>query len=397
MRAAISPGTIILSLACIAAPLRNAGCEVRILDLNLERKPEPALRDALTVFRPEYIGFTFTTAIFHLAQRYAKVARAVLPTARLVCGGPHATHLAEEVLQQTEFDIVVRGEGDETIVDIVTGKDLGKIPGIVFKDGDRITRTLPRAMIPEIDTLPFPALDLYDVRRYVHPKIVAKRNPVASMETSRGCYAACTFCDKRRSKYRVKSAERVVDEMKHILSLGFREIHLVDDMFTADLRRAKEICRSIIRSGLDVSWYPRGGIRVDRVDEEIFVLMKQAGVWHVAFGVESGVQEVLDAVQKQITPDKIRRAITLARKAGLETEGYFMLGLPGDTAETIEETVRFSTSLDLDYAKYAITVPLPGTPLFDDWDRAGVIKTKDWSKLQFERVPALGAEWRSIA
>jgi radical SAM superfamily enzyme YgiQ (UPF0313 family) len=185
----------------------------------------------------------------------------------------------------------------------------------------------------------------------------------------------------------VKSADRIVAEMEYALSLGYREIHLVDDMFTASLKRAKEVCRQIINRKLDISWYPRGGIRVDGVDQEIFDLMKRAGVWHIPFGIESGDQQVLNQAQKGVTLEEVRGAVRMAKKAGLETEGYFMFGLEGETEQSMRETIAFSLSLDLDYAKFAIMIPLPGSILFKQWDQRGVIRTKDWTKYTFATPP----------
>ena len=242
-------------------------------------------------------------------------------------------------------------------------------------------------MITDLDSIPFPALDLYDAPRYTHPRFMARRNPVAYMETSRGCYGACIFCNARRTKLRRKSVGRVIEEMKYILSLGFREIHLADDLFTADLKRVKEICRAIIDSKLDISWYPRAGIRVDHVDRELFELMKRAGVWSVPFGIESGNEQILKRIGKNITLEQVRRAVGLARSVGLTTQGYFMVGHPDETEQTVMQTIKFSQSIGLDYAKFTINTPLPGTPLFDEWDRAGIIKTKDWSKYNFHTPP----------
>jgi radical SAM superfamily enzyme YgiQ (UPF0313 family) len=207
------------------------------------------------------------------------------------------------------------------------------------------------------------------------------------METSRGCFGGCTFCESRRTKYRAKSADRIVAEMEYALSLGYREIHVVDDLFTANLKRAKEVCRQIINRKLDISWYPRGGIRVDGVDQEIFDLMKRAGVWHIPFGIESGNQHVLDKAQKEVTLEEVRSAVRMAKKAGLETEGYFMFGLEGETEQSMKDTIDFSLSLDLDYAKFAITIPLPGSVLFKNWDQRGLIRTKDWTKYTFSKPP----------
>jgi radical SAM superfamily enzyme YgiQ (UPF0313 family) len=388
VKAAVSPTTIIMSFATIAPAVRELGCEVKILDLNLGTDPATQFKNELQEFRPGFIGFTFTTAIFHLAQRYAAAAREILPGTTLIAGGPHANVLPEEVLNRTEVDIVVRGEGDFALAEIVSGKSLDNILGLVYKEDGEIFRTAARPNIPHLDTLPYPALDLYDVRRYNAPKFMARRSPVASMETSRGCYGACKFCSSRITKFRVKSVDRVLKEMEYTLSLGFNEIHLVDDMFTADIKRVKAVCRAIIENKMDISWYPRGGIRVDHIDEEMFHLMKEAGVWNVAFGIESGNQQILNNIRKDITLDEIRNAIKLAKKAKLGTDGYFMLGHPGETEATIKETISFARSLDLDFAKFTINIPLPGTPQFDEWEQAGVIKTRDWTKYTFHTPPS---------
>lgn len=388
VKAAVSPTTIIMSLATIASAVRQLGCKIRILDLNLAKNPLQRFHRELQEFQPGFIGFTFTTAIFHLAQRYAGVARESIPAIKIIGGGPHASILPEEVLTRAPFDIVVQGEGDFTLAEIVSGRKLDEIFGICYRVEDQIVKNPPRPNIPDLDQLPLPSLDLYEVKKYKHPQFIARRSPVASMETSRGCYGACKFCSSRFTKFRVKSVERVVDEMQYILSLGFKEIHLVDDMFTADIKRVKAICQTILDRRLVVSWYPRGGIRVDHVDQEMFHMMKAAGVWSVAYGIESGNQQILDRIGKRITLEQVRHAIKLAKNASLSVDGYFMLGHPGETEETIKETIKFSTSLDLDYAKYAINIPLPGTPQFDEWEKAGVIKTRDWTKYTFSTPPS---------
>ena len=387
IRGAVAPGTIILSLAAVAPAVRQLGFKVKLLDLNLEPRPKATYISELAEFRPAFIGFTFTTSIFHIARKYAEIAREVLPDVRIVCGGHHATLMPEEVLTGTDFDVVVRGEGDFTLGEIVSGKSYDQIPGITFKHEGRIVSTPARPLVFDLDEIPFPALDLYEVPRYRHPRFMAKRNPVAYMETSRGYYGACNFCNARRTKLRRKSVDRVIEEMKFVLSLGFREIHLADDLFTADLKRVKEICRAIIRNKLDISWYPRAGIRVDHVDRELFELMRRAGVWSVPFGIESGNEHILKRIGKNITLDQVRHAVGLANSVGLTTEGYFMVGHPDETEETMKQTIQFATSIGLTYAKFTISTPLPGTPLFDEWDRAGVIKTKDWSKYNFHTPP----------
>jgi len=385
VKAVVSKGIILLGLATVAAPLRKQGIKVKIIDLNLEMNPESILNKELKEFSPDYIGISITTPLFELAKFYAKIIKSQLKDVILIAGGPHPTVLPEDFLKETDFDIVVRGEGDETISEIVRGVKLEDIKGVSYKMNGKFFSNSKRELVSQLDNLDLPALDLYEIERYVHPRFMARRNPVASIETSRGCFGRCSFCNKSifEAKYRMKSPERVIEEMQYTLSLGFREIHIIDDLFTGELNRAKTICEMIIRRGIDLTWYPRGGLRVDRLDKELFALMKKSGCYRIPLGIESGNQQVLDKMNKMTTLDQARRAVHMAKDAGLEVEGYFMLGLPGETDKTIKDTLNFSLSLDLDYAKYAITVPLPGTPLFEEWDNAGYIKTHDWTKYNF--------------
>ena len=184
-------------------------------------------------------------------------------------------------------------------------------------------------------------------------------------------------------KFRPKSVKRVVDEIAYMLKAGFKEINFLDDTFSTDLNRAKLICEEIIRRGLKFPWHPLNGMRVDRVDSELFSLMKESGCYKVSFGIESGNQEILDRINKGIKLEQVIRAVKLAKKEGFETFGYFMLGLPGETESTMKETVRFAKKLKLDMAKFNITIPLPGTEIFKEWDEKGCIKTKDWAKYNF--------------
>lgn len=384
IKAGVNPGYMVLSYAAISGLLKEKKYKVRLIDLNASLSPKSDYINLLNKFRPDLIGFNITTPIFKKVDEYSKIARERLPGVKLIAGGPHVSVMPEDVLKTTCFNIAVIGEGDFSFQKIVDGENLKDIPGIAYWDGERIKQN-PGSLIKNLDDLPMPYMEIYDSENYHHPKVVSKRNPVASMETSRGCFAQCVFCNKSifGSKFRIKSEERVLEEMKYILSLGYREIHFVDDLFTANLLRAKRICERIIKEKLDVSWMPRGGIRVDVVDQELLHLLKKSGVSRVAFGIESGSQKVLDNCKKGITLSQVRSAVKMAKKAGLETEGYFMLGLPGETEETLQETIRFAQSLPIDFAKFAVTVPLPGTPLFEEWDALGAIKTKDWSQYTF--------------
>lgn len=390
VRSAISPGTPSLGLACIAAPLLEKGHDVRIVNLNLVEKPDEYLRSAIKVSRPDIVGITSTTPLIKNVYGITKLVKDMDRGIKVVAGGPHPSALPKDVLTESGIDCVVRGEGDFTFRSIVENGISGTTPNIAYKkDGGVVLSEKQDEFINDLDTLPFPAYELFDIKKYRQPLIASRTAPLGYIETSRGCYGRCVFCNKNihGSRMRMKSPGRVIEEMKRMLSLGFREIHIIDDIFTADMDRAYEICEMIIKNNLKFPWYPRGGIRVDRVNPGLLKIMKKAGCYRIPFGVESGSQRVIDAVKKGISLEQAMNAVAMAKKEGFETECYFMLGLPTETEDDIKKTIDFAIKLDPDYAKFAITIPLPGTRMFEDMEAKGQIKTKDWNKYNFSVSP----------
>ena len=385
-RGALSRGIPILGLACIAAPLVKAGNDVTILDLNLYDNPKQILTGKLKELKPDVIGLTATTAVVHKIVDIAKTVREMLPGVTIVAGGPHPTAVPEDLLKNSDIDIVVSGEGDRIFKCIVESQNLKEIPNIYYKDNGQVAHSnILNDGIKDLDALEFPAYFLYDIPKYIMPKIFARKSPLAAMETSRGCYSHCVYCNKNIHGYKLrqKSPGRVVDEMEYLLKLGFNEIHIIDDVFTADMKRAYDICEEILRRGLRFPWYPRGGIRVDRVNKELLAIMKRAGCYRIPFGIESGSQRVIDVVKKRITLEQAENAVRFAKEAGLEVECYFMIALPTETKEDILKSINFAKKLDPDYVKFAITLPFPGTEMFDEMMKSNRIKSFCWSDYKF--------------
>lgn len=390
VRAAVSPGTPPLGLACVAAGLLKAGHEVKLLDLNVSDDPERALETAVRDFAPQYAGITSTTPLIKKAYAIAAKLKALNHGIYVLAGGPHPSALPEDVLRESRIDCVVRGEGDFVFGRVIEEGPNPEIPNIFYKQAGGITAAKTQGALSEnLDALPFPAYTLLDSSKYHQPRLAARKSPLAYMETSRGCYARCVFCNKNICGFRLrmKSPSRVVDEMEHLLGLGYKEIHIIDDIFTADMARAEAVCAEIMKRGLVFPWYPRGGIRVDRVNPGLLAAMKNAGCYRIPFGVESGSQRVIDVVNKKITLEQAERAVKMAKEAGLETECYFMLALPTETEEDMRKSIAFAVKLDPDYAKFAVTIPLPGTPMFDKMLSEGRLKTFDWSKYNFSTPP----------
>lgn len=360
-----------LNLAILAGGLRREGHDVVIWDR--EARPRLDIEAALRLERPDMVGITFRTPLFPQARELARIARRVCPDAMVVAGGVHASTRPLETVTRAPFHVAVRGEGDNAITALASGASFETIPGLTWADGE----TPVGPLIDDLDDLPFGAWDLFDLRRYRQESLVARWTPVADLESSRGCKARCVYCTKGvfGSAYRTKSPMRFVDELEHARDHGFVGFNLVDDSFTTKTSRAVAICEEILRRDLKMPWTCTNGLRVANVNEDFFRLAKAAGCYLVAFGFESGSNQVLKRIKKGATVQQAARAVGWARKYDLTVLGYFMVGLPGETATTIQETAEFAASLDVDFAKFSITMPLPGTPLYDEW--AGNIRDQE--------------------
>jgi len=384
------PHSPVLSLATVAAGLLRAGFPVRIFDFNRAKNLESEFRLVLREFVPDFVGTTFTTPLWAEAAWISGLVREEAPKAVLLAGGPHASALPEETLRESDFSAAVTGEGDFSLAEFLRAGGRPGIPGIVCKNGEKIFFSGPRELIPNLDDLPLPAWELFEIQAYRTSYLLARRNPTGWLETSRGCVQTCRYCSKSvfGRRFRTKSPERVVEEMARMLKLGFREIHIADDNFCADSDRVLKICDLIGKSGLDLSWAPVTGVRVDCLDRELLAAMKRSGCYRIYVGVESGDQKVLDQNQKGIELDEVRRVVRCCQELDLEIFGFFMLGLPGETEESLRETIRFARSLDFDLVKATFTIPIPGSELFAELQKGGRLKGKSWPDFNYYQVPS---------
>ncbi|MBS3139317.1 radical SAM protein [Candidatus Woesearchaeota archaeon] len=376
-----------ISTAALGAALLQDSNAVKILDLSVyKEKHLEVLKRTLVEFSPEFVGVTFTTPLYAEALTIAEEVKKHDGKIIIIAGGVHASALPEETLKESKFDIIVMGEGDRTIVEIANTADLSKVEGICYRASTgRLLRNKPRELVKDLDELPYPAWHLYDLNKYHASYLTSRKNPVGAIETSRGCVFGCTYCNKDifGRRFRFKSPARVVDEMEYMLKCGFREIHIWDDNFVTNIARAKEICRLLIQRKFKAPWCLACGIRVDCVDEEFLQMAKKAGCYSVYFGVETGNEEIHKRINKGIHIPQIIKAFEMAKKTGLETIGFFMFGLPGETEKTMWETINLAKKLEPDYAKVTILVPFPSTPIYAEMEAKGQIKTKDWSKYNF--------------
>ena len=386
-----------LNVAVLAGSLRSGGHEVQALDLQVETDHEAAIRQAVLSWRPDLVGISFKTPLYNQARRIAALVRRLAPAVLLVGGGVHATNYPQECLAETDMDVIVIGEGDYTITRLADAVPLSEIEGIAYKQDGRIVvnRNLnnsansnPRQHRRDLDGLPYPDWEVFDLKKYAGiSRLFYDAAPVGFVETSRGCPARCVFCSKGvyDSTWRYKSPQRVVDEIERMLDYGFREIEIVDDAFTTDLSRAVAVCEEILRRKLKFPWCCRNGLRVSDVSPEFFRIARKAGLHLVAFGFETGNRGLLAEMRKGATLERGRQATRWARQCGITVMGYFLMGLPGETEQTLRETIDYACSLGVDFVKYNLVIPLPGTRLHDMWkDR---IQVAHWDQYNFH-LPA---------
>lgn len=371
-----------LNLLYLAGVLRKAGHEVRILDLYAEPRLPAAELAAMTAFRPELAGFATYPGSIDEVYRLTAALRSALPKTFIVLGGLYASYLPEIALSQCPADAVVLGEGEATLKQLAAalgaGGELAKVSGLCYRRHGTVFRSAPRAPLPNLDALPWPAYDLINFDAYrLPPTRAVTRGRVSSVLTMRGCNFSCSFCSHHYGYFchiRARKPEDVVEEMRHVARMyKVREFRIEDCAFTADPARAKRICALLLQRLPGIAW--NCDVRADTASDGLFFAMREAGCRRVFIGVETGSQKLLGQLgaNKDIRLDQVRAAVRLAKKHGLRVNCSFVLGLPGETRETAQESLDFALELDPDYAMFAVLMPVVGSRLFDQAVKEGKI------------------------
>ena len=376
----------VIGLAYIAAVLEQDGHEVRAIDQFANQMSIDQMMGELGRFRPEVLGVSMLTPSAPVAEAIAARARELLPGITVVAGNVHADIFYETILRSSEIDFVVHGEGEYTMRDLVRAleggaSDFSDIDGISYLDQGAVFKTPDRPVIADLDALPYPAWYLFPYNRYGMLPFADLAKPSLSMTGSRGCPYRCEFCSLlyTGSNYRKRDPIKVVDEFEWLHErFGVRQVGFVDPIFPLNKDILFEFCEEVMRRDLHKKVVWLSETRVDRLDRESLAIMRASGCRRILLGLESGVDLLLENVNKTFTTETTRKAVTMAREAGIETVGLFMIGLPGETAELSRQTIDFAKSLDIDFAKFAITVPFPGSQMFEDLHREGRMDRDDW-------------------
>ncbi len=412
------------SLAQLAAML-EPDYSVAVVDAIAERMSWTRFEEILREKAPKYYLTQATAPTLTNDMYGVMLARSI--GARTLAFGTHVTPMPTETMRDfPALDFVLRGEPELTLrelVDVLEGRqedrpdwvrklfegadpgwqpvpdkekepgspDLSRIKGLVWRDGNEIRRNIDRSFVRDLDELPVPLYDRLPLNEYRMPLM---KGPFCFVLTSRGCPAGCKYCIKHVSyqwSVRLLSPERILEELKILHTRGIRNIHMYADLFTVNREQVMGLCELILKEGLEIRWTCNS--RVDFVDEEMLQMMGKAGCWMISWGIESGNEMILRKAAKGADPKKAKQALLWARKAGIKNWGYFIIGLPGETVETIRQTIDLSKSLPLELALFHVAAPYPGTPFFfevveNGWFREG---TK-WEQVDMDKETVLQYE-----
>ena len=415
-----------VSLAQMAA-LLHPTYKLKIIDANAERMGWPEFIKELDKYQPRYYFTQVTAPTLENDMYGCFLAKA--RGAKTIAFGTHVTPIPRESLRPfPALDFVLVGEPDLTIRDLLDhlegrfderpdsirnlfekhdpqykpairedgSVDMHGIKGLAWRKGDEIMINFPRPFISDLDDMPIPMHELLPLQKYRMPLI---KGPFTFIVSSRGCPAGCTYCIKHVSyqySARLRSPALIMEELWQLKNLGINNIHMYADLFTVNRDQVMELCQRMIDEKINIRWTCNS--RVDYVDEEMLQLMGRAGNWLISWGIESGNEQILKHARKGAYPDKAKRALVWAKKAGIKNWGYFIIGLPGETEETIRQTIDFSKKLPLDIALFHVAAPYPGTPFFfevvqNGWFRKGT----RWEQVDMDKgtvldYPDLSAE-----
>jgi anaerobic magnesium-protoporphyrin IX monomethyl ester cyclase len=376
------PPFIPLGIGYLAAVLEKNGYDVNVIDCQALKLTLGEVENELRKRQPDVVGLTSTTLTYKSALKIINVAKKALPNCITVIGGPHVTFWDEEALQECpSLDVVVRREGETTMLELVQRLDAAKsfhdVIGTTCRKDGKTVKNPDRPYIKDLDDLPFPAVHLFPVEHFNK-----YGNIIFPVMTSRGCVYWCDFCTAVRMfgrKYRMRSPKKVVDELEFLCKkYGEKQYTFYDDAFTVNQARTEEICDEILRRGLKIKWDCE--TRVDMVSKDLLLKMKEAGCIAVWYGVEAGSEKVRDAMGKGISTNQTLNAFKWTKEAGLIAVASIILGFPGETKETAWESVKLLQRINPDEIGIYIATPYPGTPMYDYVKKMGWLKVYDFDK-----------------
>lgn len=371
-----------LDLMMISGYLEHCGLPVSIYDFNNTRMTFEDVRRTIIEEKPKIVVFSTSHTTIYDDLKIADIAKSVSKDILTVAIGTHIMALPEETLNSApNLDVAIYNEPEEVVLNLVKENYRpSTVKGIYYREGEQIKKNPPQPNIQNLETLGFPSHDKIPIQIY-HDSVV-KRRPLALVMAHRGCPGECIFCcSSFWSEYRTRTVPHVIEELKWVKQLGYKEVFWGDTRLTSDLKWAHELMDKMIENKINLPWltadHATSGIGQD---QELLKKMKRAGCHQIRMGLESSNLQILKNAKKWITPDKVAKTAAMIKKAGIEVMIFTIFGLPGETKETIAETIKFVKSMDVDYATMGIAQPRPGTLFFDYLVKNNYLKTRDWNK-----------------
>ncbi len=398
-----------IGLGYLASAIRKEH-DVRLVDCIKDNLTIDKFMTLLKEYNPAILGLQCYTFDLPFIRQALKAAKAFNRDIVTVIGGPHSSALPEATLKlEKDLDFLFVGEAERGFPQLVNKleelyrgglnlpcnglteagtKDFSGISGLGYRDSS-VIRINPNIIQEDLDGLGLPAWDLIKPQEYPESQHGAffKQFPIAPVMVTRGCPYPCTFCAGSLvsgKKIRRRSIDNVLGELKMLnKDFGIREFHIIDDNFTMDREYVKDFLRRLKALNLGMTWAVPNGVRMDALDDELLALMKETGLYMISLGIESGSDEVLTAMRKGITVAKIRECVNRIDKAGIDIAGFFILGFPGETVETIRQTIDFAAELPLKRANFFTYLPFPGTESYAKLLASGELKDVDWERFYF--------------
>ncbi len=375
-------------LMVLAACIEQNGFKVKILDTYAEKLAVDDIEEYLknNIEEPKFVGLTSSTVNVKHAYAVSAICKKLWPNTKIIFGGVHATSKPEEPLINKAAEFVIRGEAEYTFVDLIKGRQLKDINGLTYFNSKGQIIHNKESEIVDLDKLPMPAYHLLPMEKYYPAVGSYKRLPAMNVVTSRGCPGKCTFCYQPFGNVlRQRSPRKIADEIKMLVEEhGIKEICFYDDNFTTFKHKIKEFCNILLDENIDISWICFA--RVDWIDLDLLKLMKKTGCHQILFGAESANEQILANIRKNISPEKVRNAVKLTKEVGIDCRVTFLFGCPGETEETMEETIKFALELDPDIALFNIVSPNPGTQMYEWAVENNYLSTKTWDEYDWGEV-----------
>ncbi|WP_172822777.1 B12-binding domain-containing radical SAM protein [Paramagnetospirillum marisnigri] len=366
-----------LSVLSIASFVRSKGYSVGVIDVHGQHLDEGEVRARLRAARPRFVGISVLTNACVPAHRIARIVKEELPDCMVVVGGSHVEALPERSLRNSAIDIVVRGDGEDAMVEIMEGRPLSEIPGLTYRVGTEVRHNKHRPVEMNLDRFPMPAYDLVDFDFYFPAAGSYRHLPAINVLMTRGCPGRCSFCNSARTTLRSRSPDEVVKQIRHLHdTYGIRQVQFYDDTFTVMKKHCLDFCEALAAERMDVSW--TAYIRGDCFSDDIAAAMKKAGCHQVLVGVETGNPEIAKKIGKPIDRERYKETVAIARRHGLEIRATFIIGHLGETWQTMKDTLDFAIELDVDLFQLNIATPYPGTQLYNEAVELGWLTSKDW-------------------